>query len=106
MPKMNDSIETNAQMKNKAPAIEIDSILQRVEELEEQCTQLENTLKDTVTFDGLAARISGKKIIKKRRAKRKWSPEEKVEFHARMVAARQAKEKARQEADKTEAKKK
>ena len=34
------------------------------------------------------------------------SPEEKAAFHARMVAARQAKEKARQEAAKAEAKKK
>jgi hypothetical protein len=45
-------------------------------------------------------------LPKKRRAKREWSPEEKAAFHARMVVARQAKEKARQKAAKTEAKKK
>jgi hypothetical protein len=74
--------------------------------LEGRCTQLETTLKDTVTFDTLAARITGKKTIKKRRAKREWSPEEKAAFHERMVAAREAKEKARPEAAKAEAKKK
>jgi len=45
-------------------------------------------------------------LPKKRRAKREWSPEEKAAFHARMVVARQAKEKARQKAAKTESKKK
>ena len=103
---MNDSKETLAQIKDQEPAIEIDSILKRLEELEGRCTQLETTLNDTVTFDTLAARITGKKTVKKRRAKRELSPEEKAEFHARMVAARQAKEKARQEAAKPEAKKK
>jgi len=97
---MRDSKETKAKMKD------IDPILTRIEQLEELCTQLETTLKDTVTFDTLAARISGKKTVKRRRAKREWSPEEKAEFHARMVAARQEKEKARQEAAKAEAKKK
>jgi len=63
-------------------------------------------LKDTVTFDSLAARIIGKKTVKKRRVKRELSPEEKAAFHARMVAARQTKEKARQAAAKAEAKKK
>jgi hypothetical protein len=83
-------------MKDIAPGNEIDPILTRIEQLEELCTQLETTLKDTVTFDTLVARISGKKTVKRRRAKQEWSPEEKAEFHARMVAARQ--EKARQEA--------
>jgi hypothetical protein len=103
---MKDSKETQNVSKDPAPAIEIDSILRRVEELEGRCTQLGTILKDTVTFDTLAARLTGKKTAKKRSAKREWSPEEKAEFHARMVAARQAKEKARQEADKAEAKKK
>ncbi len=92
---MKDSKETLAKIEDPAPAIEIDLILNRLEELEGRCTQLETTLKDTVTFDTLAARLTSKKTVKKRRAKREWSPEEKAEFHARMVAARQAKEKAR-----------
>ena len=103
---MNDSKETAAQIKDQAPAIDIESIIERLEELEGRCTQIETTLKDTVTFDTLAARITGKKIVKKRRSKREWSPEEKAAFHARMVAARQAKEIARQATDKAEAKKK
>jgi hypothetical protein len=61
-------------------------------------------LKNTVTFNTLAFRLGGEKIAKKRRAKREWSPEEKKAFHERMVAGRQAKEKARLEAAKTEAK--
>ena len=80
--------------------------LNRLEELEERCNQVETTIKDTVTFDTLAARLAGKKTVKKRRAKRELSPEEKADFHARMVAARQAKGKARQEAAKAEPKKK
>ena len=103
---MRDSKETNAKMKDIAPGNEIDPILTRLEELEGVCTQLETTLKDTVTFDALAARITGKKVVRKRRAKREWSEEEKAAFHAKMVAAREAKEKARQEAAKAEAKKK
>jgi hypothetical protein len=75
--KMRDSKETKAKMKDIAPGNEIDPILTRIEKLEELCTQLETTLKDTVTFDALAARITGKKTLKKRRAKREWSPEEK-----------------------------
>ena len=103
---MNDSKEPRNVTKDPAPAIEIDSILKRLEEFEERFTQLETTLEDTVTFDTLAARIIGKKTVKKVRAKRELSPEEKSAFHARMVAARQAKEKARQAAAKAEAKKK
>ena len=102
---MNDSKETRAKIKDQAPAIEIYSILKHLEELEERCTQLEVSLKDTVTFDTLATRFTGKKVVKKRRAKREWSPEEKAAFHARMVAARQVKEKARQAAAKAKAKK-
>jgi hypothetical protein len=103
---MKDSKETRTIIKDPSPAIEIDSILKRLEELEGRCTQFETTLKDAVTFDALVARLAGKKTIKKRRAKRELSPEEKAAFHARMVAARQAKEKARQEAAKAEATKK
>ena len=103
---MNDSKETVIKNNKQAPAIEIDSVLNRLDELEERCTQLENNLQDTVKFDALAARIIGKKTIKKRRAKREWSEEEKPEFHARMVAAKKTKEKARQEATNGEAKKK
>ena len=58
---MNDSKETVTKNKDQAPVNEIDSILKRFEELEERCAQLETTLKDTVTFDTLAARITGKK---------------------------------------------
>ena len=103
---MKDSKETAAQIKDPASANEIDLILIRLEELEGCFTQLETTLKDTVTFDKLAARLAGKKTVKKRRAKREWSPEEKAAFHARMLAGRKVKEKARQAAAKAEAKKK
>ena len=61
---MNDSKETSPIKKNQAPVNEIDSILTRLEELEERCTQLEITLKDNVTFDTLAARITGKRLSK------------------------------------------
>ena len=98
---MRDSKETVAQIKDQSPAIDIDLILKRLEELEGRCTQIETTLKDTVTFETLAARLTGKKIVKKRRVKREVSPEEKAAFHARMVAGRLAKEKARQEAAKS-----
>jgi hypothetical protein len=63
-------------------------------------------LKNTVTFKTLAFRLTGEKIAKKRRAKREWSPEEKKAFHERMLTGRQANEKSRLEAAKTEAKKK
>ncbi len=103
---MKDSKEIRTKNEDPAPAIEIDSILTRIEELEERCTQLEISLKDTVTFDTLPSRLTGKKSVKKRRSKRECSPEEKAAFHERMVAGRLAKEKARQEAAKAEAKKK
>ena len=104
--KMNDPKETVTKNKDLTPVIEIDSIVKRIEELEVCCTQLETTLEDTVTFDSLAVRLTGKKTVKKRQAKIELSPEEKADFHARMVAARQAREKARQEAAKAEPKKK
>lgn len=97
---MKDSKEPPALIKDSTPSIEIDLILNRLEELEGRCTQLEIALKDAVTFDTLAAQLTGKKTVKKVRAKRELSPEEKSAFHARMVAARKAKEKARQEAAK------
>ena len=103
---MQDSKETRTKNEKSAPAIEIDSILKRLEELEGHFTQLETTWKDTVTYDTLAARLTDKKTVKKRRAKRDLSPEEKAAFHARMVAGRLAKEKAPQAAAKAEAKKK
>jgi len=103
---MKDSKETLAKIEDPAPVIEIDSILKRLEDLEGRCTQLETTLKDTVTFDTLTARLTVKKTAKKNRAKRVLTPEETAAFHTRMVAAREAKEKARQEAAKAEAKKK
>jgi hypothetical protein len=103
---MNDSKETVAKIKNQAPAIDIDPILTRQEELEERCNQVETTLKDTVTFDAMAARLTGKKTVKKRRAKRELSPEEKAAFHARMVAGRLVKEQARQAAAKAKPEKK
>jgi hypothetical protein len=101
---MNKSKETLNQSKEPAPVIDLESLLRRVEELEVRCTQLETTLKEMVTFETLAERITGKKTTKKRRVKRAWSPEEKAAFHARMVAAREAK--ARQQAAKSDAKKK
>ena len=103
---MNDSKETQSVAKDQAPTVDIDSIIKCLEELEGRCTQLETTIKDTVTFDTLATRLTGKKTVKKRRARRELSPEEKAAFHARMVAARQAKEKARQAAAKAELEKK
>ena len=42
---MKDSKETQPKIKDPAPAIEIDSILKRLEELEGRCTQLEATLR-------------------------------------------------------------
>ena len=65
---MKDSKETQPKIKDPAPAIEIDSILKRLEELEGRCTQIETTLKDTVTFETLVAQLTGKRVVKKRRA--------------------------------------
>lgn len=72
-------------MKNtsEAPVVDIDMILKRLEELEERFPQLENVLKDMVTFDTLAARllVANKKTRKGTRAKREWTPEEKAALH-------------------------
>ncbi len=62
---MKDSKETLAKIEDPAPVIEIDSIVKRLEELEGRCTQLETTLKDAVTFDTLAARLTGHRLSKK-----------------------------------------
>jgi hypothetical protein len=73
-------------------------ISERIDELEARITQLEIALKYTVTFDTLAARLVGNadtKKVRKPRAKRILTPEEKAAFHARMVAGKLAKEKAR-----------
>lgn len=51
---MTDSKEPVTQTKKQEPKIPIDSILKLLEELEDRCSQLEITLKDTVTFDTLA----------------------------------------------------
>ena len=63
---MSDPKETVTKSKDQAPDIDIVPILMRLEELEERCTQLETTLEDTVTFDALAARITGKKTVKRK----------------------------------------
>ena len=65
---MNDSKETVTKNKDQAPAIDTDSVLNRLNELEERCTQLETTLKDIVTFDTLAVRLTGMKTVKRRQA--------------------------------------
>jgi hypothetical protein len=62
---MSASRETVTKNKDQAPAIDTDSVLNRLNELEERCNQLETILKDTVTYDAPAARITGKKIVKK-----------------------------------------
>jgi hypothetical protein len=54
----------------------------------------------------MVARLTGKKSVKKRGAKRELPPEEKATFHARIVARSLAKEKARKVSAKAEAKKK
>ncbi|MCJ7695663.1 MAG: hypothetical protein MUO40_09575 [Anaerolineaceae bacterium] len=63
-------------------------------------------MKDTVSFETLVARLTSQKTVKKVRAKRVLSPEEKATFHARMVAGRLAKEQAPQAAAKAEPEKK
>ena len=56
-------------------------MLKRLEELEDHCTRLETTLeaalKETVTFESLAARLTYKKskTRKRTRVKRELSPE-------------------------------
>jgi hypothetical protein len=76
-------------------------ITERIDQLEARITQLETTLKNSVTFETLIARLVGsndtgsKKVRKPRTNKRVLTPEEKAAFHARMVAAKLAKEKSR-----------
>jgi hypothetical protein len=72
----------------------------RIDQLEARITQLETALKNTVTFESLAARLvgsndTGSKNVRKQRSKRVLTHEEKAAFHARMVAAKLAKEKSR-----------
>jgi hypothetical protein len=72
-------------------------IYERIEQLENRITQLETTLKNTITFETLAARLIGNqenKKVRKPRTKKDWTPEEKAAFHAKMVAGRLAKQKA------------
>jgi len=76
-----------------------DDLLERIEMLEARINQIENALKNTVTFETLAARLvgfsdPGSKKVRKPRTKRELTPEEKAAFHARMVAGRLAKQKA------------
>lgn len=71
---------------------------------------METTLRDFVTFENLAEPLTGSDMKsntrKRTRAKREWSSEEKAAFHIRMVAARLAKEQAKQEAAKGKSAKK
>ena len=79
----------------KDPEIEND-VTERIDMLEARIGQLETALKNTVTFDTLAARLIGNqenKKVRKARAKRELTPEQKFAFHARMVAGRLAKAK-------------
>ena len=85
---MKKSSEIPDVIENSGPTVDIDSIMKRLEELEGCFTQLETTLKDTVTFDTLAARLTDKKTVKRVRAKREWSPEEKADFHASIAESR------------------
>jgi len=73
-------------------------IFEQLEQLEARITQVEITLKNTVTFETLAARLIGNpenKKVRKSRAKRELTPEQKAAFHAKMVAGRLAMAQAR-----------
>ena len=75
-------------------------VVERIEQLEARISQLEITLKNTVTFETLAARLIGNpenKKVRKPRTKKEWTPEEKAAFHVKMVAGRLAKAQARNE---------
>ena len=90
--------------KGYTPKVAIESgventVVERIEQLEARISQLEITLKNSVTFETLAARLIGNpenKKVRKPRTKRELTPEDKAAFHAKMVAGRLAKEKARQ----------
>jgi hypothetical protein len=72
-------------------------VIERLEQLEARISQLEAALNNTLTFETLASRLIGNpetKKVRKARAKREWTPEEKAAFHAKMVAGRLAKQKA------------
>jgi hypothetical protein len=83
--------------------VEEDSTQDQINLLETRITQLETALKNTITFETLAARlISTKELctkkVRKPRTKRVLTHEEKAAFHARMMAGRLAKEKSRKDA--------
>jgi hypothetical protein len=74
------------------------AVVEGIEKLEGRISQLEITLKNTVTFENLAARLIGNpenKKVRKVRVKRELTPDQKAAFHTKMVAGRLAKEKAR-----------
>jgi hypothetical protein len=75
----------------------------QLEQLEARISQLEAALNNSITFETLAARLIGNpenKKSRKSRSKREWTAEEKAAFHAKMVAARLAKQKAKLSASK------
>jgi hypothetical protein len=97
-----DSTKGYTPKTTKEPVVD-NVIVERIEQLEARISQLEITLKNSVTFETLAARIIGNpenKKVRKVRAKREFTPEQKAAFHAKMVAGRLAKEKARLAASK------
>lgn len=73
-------------------------INERIDQLEAHISQLEAALKNTITFENLASRLLGNpetKKTRKPRSKTEWTPEQKAAFHAKMVAGRLAKQKAK-----------
>jgi hypothetical protein len=84
------------------PTNSYNQIFEQLEQLEARINQLENAFKNTVTFESLVTRLTSTigpdtKKVRKSRAKSEWTPEEKSAFHAKMVAGRLAKHKARLE---------
>ena len=77
---MKKSSEIPDVIEDSAPTVDTDSIMKRLEDVEERCTQLETSLKDTVTFDNLAVRLTEQKTVKKRRAKRDCHQKRKQPF--------------------------